>query len=204
MKGTGSTSYDITLTDFAIAFVPFGILLGGALLAAEATLDLGFNRTVYTIWVTTALVTPSLSAFALPSASTRKRNTWLLFWTFSFLVYLIHVGYAVFSVYHASPREFLTGQGLFPAIINVIFTIWWAFDLSLAWFYPSAATWVRIERAAAHVFIGLTFFVSTVILKHGFINVLGVLMTVSVLVCLMVRFDAKRRVLIPAEEKKWQ
>jgi hypothetical protein len=200
MKATASGSYNITLADFTTAFVPFGLLLGAALLAAEDKLDLGFYRTVYTIWAATALVTPALCAFALPGDSDRKRNTWLLFWTFSFLVYLVHMGYALFSVYHASAREFLDGQGVFPAIINIVFTLWWAIDLSLAWFFASDALWVRAERTAAHIFVGLTFFASTVILKHGFINVLGILMTASVLVCLMVRFDARH--LVFAREKE--
>jgi hypothetical protein len=38
----------------------------------------------------------------------------------------------------------------------------------------------------------LTFFASTVFLKHGFINVIGILYTVSVVICVMIRFDAKR------------
>jgi hypothetical protein len=191
MKAT-VTSYNITLADFTIAFVPFGFLLGAALLAAENTMDLGFYRTVYTIWATTALVTPALCAFALPGESARQTNIWLLFWTFSFVTYLVHMGYALLSVYHGSVQEFLNGQGVFPAIINIIFTLWWALDLCLAWFFLSDARWVRIERVATHIFIGLTFFTSTVILKHGFINVLGILMTAAVLVCLMVQFDARR------------
>jgi hypothetical protein len=97
--------------------VPFGLLLGAALIAAEATFDFGFSRTVYTIWATTALITSALCAFALPGDWSRKHNIWLLFWTFSFLV----------------------------------------------------------------------------ILKRGFITVLGVVMTASVLVCLIVRFDAMWR-----------
>ena len=194
MKSNASESYHITLNDFCIAFVPFGLLLGAALLAAEATMDLGFYRTVYTIWATTALVTPALCAFALPGQSARKQNLWILFWTFSFIVYIVHAGYAVFSVYQGSAREFLAGQGTFPAIINVIFTAWWLLDVYLAWFHTADARWVRIERVVGHWFIGLTFFTSTVFLKHGFINVLGILMTLSVVICLMLRFDARRRV----------
>ncbi len=52
--------YRIMLVDFTMAFVPFCLLLGAALLGAELTLDLGFYRTVYTIWATTVLVTPAL------------------------------------------------------------------------------------------------------------------------------------------------
>jgi hypothetical protein len=193
MNDTASKRYGITLADFTIAFVPFGILLGAALLAAEATFDFGFNRTVYTIWATTALVTPALCAFALPGDSSRRQNIWLLFWTFSFLVYVVHVGYAIFTVYHGSAREIIAGQGVSGVIVNVVFTIWWAGDLVLAWFSSSEARWIGIERTAVHVFVGVTLFVSTIILKHGFITVLGVAMTVSVLCCLFVRFDTMWR-----------
>src|SRR5690242_5478965 len=122
MKAGDSAGYHITLSDFTIAFVSFGVLLGAALMAAETQMDLGMARTVYTIWATAALVTPALCAFALPGNSERIRNTWLLFWTFSFIVYLVHVGYAFFSVYQGSVQEFLAGQGMFAAINNVIFT----------------------------------------------------------------------------------
>ena len=198
------TSNDSSLTDFTIAFVSSAILLGSALLAAEATMDLGFYRTVYTIWATTVLVTPALCAFALPGNSPRKERVWLLFWTFSFIAYVVHMNYAIFAVYHGSMREFLDGQGLFPAVVNVVFTIWWLLDLCLAWLVASQTNWIRIERIAAHIFIGLTFLTSTIILKHGFINVLGSLMTASVLICLMVRFDSRKASTLSAREVHFQ
>jgi hypothetical protein len=193
MNTSDSAPYRITLADFAIPFVSFGLLLGAALMAAETKMDLGMARTVYTIWATAALVTPALCTFALPGNSDRLRNAWILFWTFSLIAYLVHAGYAFFSVYEGSTKEFLEGQGTSPAIVNVIFTLWWILDVLLAWFYRSDARWLRRQRVGAHIFVGLTFMVSTVFLKHGFINVIGIALTVSVIVCLMVRFDARRR-----------
>ncbi len=192
MKAGDSTPYRITLADFTIPFVSFGVLLGVALMAAETKMDLGMARTVYTIWATAALVIPALCAFALPGNSERIRNTWLLFWTFSFIVYLVHMGYAVFSVYHGSMQEFLAGQGMFAAVNNVIFTLLWALDVLLAWFYHRDTRWLRFERVFSHIYIGLTFILSTVFLKHGFINVIGIILTASVIICLMMRFDARR------------
>ena len=192
MNAADPSPYRITLADFTIPFVSFALVLAAALLAAETQMDMGMARTVYTIWATVALVTPALCAFALPGNTDRIRTAWLLFWTFSFIVYVFHMGYAIFSVYHGSMKEFLAGQGTFPAIVNVVFTLWWALDVALAWFYHSDARWVRIERVAGHIFIGLTFLASTVFLKHGYINVLGALYTISILICLMIRFDARR------------
>lgn len=192
MKVAETTPYRITLTDFSIAFVPFAVLLGIALMAAETQMDPGMYRTIYTLWVTAALVIPALCAFVLPGDSPRLRTTWLLFWTFSFFAYLVHASYAIFSVYHGSFHEFLAGQGTFPAINNGIFTLWWALDLALAWFHHSDARWIRIERVAAHIYIGLTFVASTLFLKHGFVNVIGIVLTASLVICLMIWFDARR------------
>lgn len=193
MATSQSRSYPFTLVEFTVAFVPFAILLGAALVAAEQTVDAGFYRTVYTIWVTAALVIPALCAFVLPNGTPHRRAIWLLFWTFAFLAYIVHLCYAVFSVYHGSFAEFLAGQGVFPAVNNVIFTLWWLLDVVLAWFYRDDVRWVRIQRIAAHWYIGLTFVASTVFLKHGFINVIGAALTISVLVCFLIRFDAGRR-----------
>jgi hypothetical protein len=193
MEVAETAPYHITLDDFTIPFVSFGVLLGVALLAAETKMDMGMARTVYTIWVTAVLVTPALCAFILPGNSTRQRNVWILFWTFSLVAYLVHMSYAIFSVYHGSMQEFLAGQGIFAAINNVIFTLWWILDVLLAWFYRGDTRWLRIERIGAHIYIGLTFIASTVFLKHGFINVIGIALTASVIICLMICFDARRK-----------
>ncbi len=184
-------SYHITFTEFTVAFVPFAALLGVALLAGEATLDPGFYRTVYTIWVTAVLVTVALCAFALPGDSPRKHNVWFLFWTLSFVAYLVHMGYAIFAAYHGSWAEFIEGQGVFPAIINVLFTALWATDVGLSWLYHGHARWLRVERVVTHVFVGLTFLISTIFLKHGFVNLIGIGMALSILVCLVIRYDAR-------------
>ncbi len=185
--------YPISLLNFTCAFVPFALLLAGALLYAESTPDLVFYRTVYTIWATTVLVTPALCAFTLPSKSPRLRAIWLLFWSAAFIVYLVHAAYAVFGVYHGSFDEFLAGQGVLPAVVNVVLTLWWALDVLLAWTRMDTP-WINKQRIGAHFFIGLTFFASTVIIKRGFINVLGLLMAASVVLCLLALVDSRHRV----------
>jgi len=122
-NGVALGTYRITLPDFTLSFVPFALLLSAALLAPETTMDLGFYRTIYTIWATTALVTPALCAFMLPGDSPSKQSIWILFWTFAFIAYLVHVYYAIFYVYHGSLHEILAGQGRFAALNNLIFTV---------------------------------------------------------------------------------
>jgi hypothetical protein len=191
---TDTRPYRFTLADVSAAIVPFCIALGAALLLAEPTDDVTLSRTVYTIWATIVLVTPALVAFILPSDSEHIRATWILFWTLSFIVYVVHMGYALFGVYGGSGEAFMRGQGAFPAVINVIFTAWWALDVGLAWLYRPTVSprWLTGERVGAHVFVALTFVVSTLVLKHGVVNVIGAAMTACIIVALLSRIDSWR------------
>ena len=186
-------SAKITLLEFTVSFVPFALLVSAALFAAETSLDPSLYRTIYTIWVTAILVTPALCAFILLNGSPVTFNVWLLFWTFSFAAYLVHLAYAVFGAYHGSFSEIVAGQGIFPLVNNVVFTVWWTLDVALAWFHAAPTPWIRKQRIAAHVYIGGTFIISTVVLKHGFINVLGVALTAAVVISFLIRFSHASR-----------
>ena len=65
---------DVTLGQFTAAFVPWGLLVVGALLWPELTQSLDLNRTKATIWATTILLIPALTLYPFRSASTRTAN----------------------------------------------------------------------------------------------------------------------------------
>jgi hypothetical protein len=181
------TSRNITLTQFTTTFCLFGLLLVAALLWPETTLDLPTSRLIYSIWVTIVLMTPAICLFVLPNATPARRNYWLLFWTFSFLAYMVHFYYAVFVHYHGSIREVYASQGVRIATSNFLVTAWWGFDVVLAWFVDSQSKWIRVQRVLAHIYIPLTFFIASVVIFKGFVNVLGIAMTASILICVLVR-----------------
>jgi hypothetical protein len=183
-------SHNITLGQFAATFIPFGLLLVLALMGAENALDLPFQRMVYTIWVAMALVIPALCLYILPCRTHGRRNYWLLLWTFSYVAYLFHFYYAVIVHYHASIPEVFQQQGIKIAGSNFLVTFWWGLDVLLAWFIAADVKWIRIERLLANVFISLVFFVASVVIFRGFVNVLGYAMTAAILICLLVRIHA--------------
>lgn len=190
----GSSYRNFTLGQFTVSFVPFALLLSAALFGALMQMDVGLYRTVYTIWVTTILVIPAYCAFTLPGDSPRKHNVWLLFWTFAYIVYIIHMLYAVFSVYHGSFKEMVVGQeGIRNVLLNVIFTVWWTVDVLLAWFGKRQDGWVHKQRVALHWFAFGNFFVSTIILRPGIVTIFGVTLTLAVVVCLAYRWDWRHR-----------
>ena len=194
----------ITLTQFANTFVPFALLLSVALMAPELPqiIDnhrafynieaLVYYRTIYSIWLTLAFLIVAEVLFFYPGDSERKRNYWLLCWTFGFLAFAVHFYYTVGVIFHGSLREVYAKQGVVIATSNFVDFIWWAFDLVLAWFVKKEAKWIRVQRVLAHLYIPMTFFVSAVVIKHGIVRGLGVLMTVAILFTLLLRFLRRR------------
>jgi len=184
-------SRNITLGQFAATFIPFGLLLVLALMAAETALDLPSQRMIYSIWVAQALVIPALCLYILPARTQRRMNYWLLFWTFAYIAYLFHFYYAVIVHYHASIPEVFQQQGIKIAGSNFLVTFWWGLDVLLAWLIRVDVKWIRIERLLANIFIPLVFFVASVVIFRGFVNVLGYAMTAAIVICLTIRIYAR-------------
>jgi hypothetical protein len=124
-----------SLSAFTNIYVPFGILIFIAIMAAELTQNLTYYRTIYSIWVTTALLIPAIFLYILPGESEKKTDYGLLLWTFSFFE-----------------------QGVAIATANLILTLWWGIDVFLGWFSDSSTKWIQIQSLGAHIYIVLTFF----------------------------------------------
>lgn len=201
----------ITLTQFTLTFVPFALLLTAALMAAELpqildnhrpiyTIEsLVYYRTIFTIWLTIAFMIPALFLFFMPGESDQQNNYRLLCWTFGFVAFLIHFYYAVGVVFHGSLAEVYAKQGAVIATSNFLDLVWWSFDLILAWFVRSKAKWIKIQRIGAHIYIPLTFFVSAVVIKQGFVRALGIVMTIALVSSVVWRL-VKRKQKRPATD----
>lgn len=180
----------VSLTEFTNTFVPFGILIILALMAAELTQNLVLFRAIYSIWVTIIFLVPAVCLYTLPGRAKAKYNYWLLLWTFGFLAYLVHFYYTVFVIFNASIAAVYAEQGVVVATSNFVVTLWWGLDVFLGWFFEPSTKIIAIQRLAAHIFIPFTFFVSAVLLKTGTARNLGIVMTGAILICLLVRIRA--------------
>ena len=204
------SSRHITLSQFTNTFVPFALLLTAAMMAPEApqildnhravyTIEaLVYYRTIYSIWLTIAFLTAAEVLFFLPGDSERKRNYWLLCWTFGFLAYVVHFYYTVGVIFHGSLGEVYAKQGVLIATSNLLVTAWWAFDLLLAWLVKSTSKWIRVQRVFAHLYIPLTFFASAVVIKRGFVRGLGILMTLGILISIALRLVRRKHAKVTA------
>jgi hypothetical protein len=180
-----------TLTRFTNTFVPFALLLAAALLVPEAQQNIAHARAAYTIWVTLVFLIASLCLFFLPGESEAKINYWLLCWTFGLLVLIAHFYFTIAIIFHGSLREVYATQGAIIATSNFVDLAWWGFDVALAWLVAERWGWIDIERIGAHLYIPLTFFISAVVIKHGFVRGLGLVMTLSLVLSLLIRWYYK-------------
>ena len=185
MKIVNSTQ-PISLAEFANTFVPFGILIVVALLAPELTSNLNSNRSIYSLSASTALLIPAICLYIIPGKSQTKNNYWRLLWTFSFLAYLVHLFYDIFVV-NGGIKETFVSAGTAIATSKLILTLWWGLDVGLAWLSDSQTNWIKLSRIGAHIYIGLSFLVTTLLLQGGFVRILGILMTIAIAICLLVR-----------------
>lgn len=182
---------NITLAEFTNVFVPFAILLSASLLAPEARQDVLHSRIIYTIWVSLGFLIPAVFFFFIPYG--RKREAyWLLTWTAALVAYLVHFYYTFGVTFHWSLSEVYAKQGPVIATSNMLDTVWWTFDVVLA-FFVADRKWIRVQRVLVHLYVPITFFVSAVLIKHGFVRGLGIAMTVALVVAIVARLVARHR-----------
>jgi hypothetical protein len=204
-----------SLPELTLSFVPFGLLLCAALLVPElltpggtpnlhwldraleidnpnarpvptGTAMLPLYRAILAIWLSTLLMIPALCLYALPARSAAQRRYALLFWTFSYLAYLVHFYYTAFVIFggvegtFAHMRPWIAGT-------NFFLTGWWTLDVLLGWLVGAHRAWVRVEQTAARTFIFLVYVVTDLFLRPTFVRYLGIALVVSVVLSLLVR-----------------
>ena len=212
-----SPTRGFTLAQWAVTFVPFSVFLVGALLIPEmltpggtpnlhwldhaVELDnpaarpvppgtplLALLRAVFCIWLSTALLIPAACLYILRGDSDVRRRYALLFWTFSYLAYLVHFYYTAFVIFHGIGGTF-DNMRWWVAGTNLVLTAWWTLDVLIAWSASPDQKWVRWERGLALAFIVLVFVVTDLFLRPTIVRYLGAALAVSVLVCLLVRLS---------------
>jgi hypothetical protein len=181
----------ITLGQVAATFVPFGVLLSLALMGAEVSQNLVMARVHTSSWVALAFFTVAFCLYVWRGESPRRKNWWLLAWTFALVSYLVHFGYSFVGVHHGSLREVWTSQRPLIATSNFLVTFWWIADVAHAWLRREGK-WRGFARTAIHLLVFITFAVSSLVLFGGAVRVLGILMTLSVLLTLGMRLARRR------------
>ncbi len=202
MKNINSIRKNLSITEIAVSIIVLVFLNISVLTLANYRDNDIFYKLLYTARLTLFLFNIALCLYILPWSSETRMKFWLLFWTGSFISFLIHIYYSFYIFFDGSITQFYNSQGVFVATLNLIITFWWLLDIILSWTSNSDAGWISFQRTGIHILLFTTFFSSTVIFhavdnKETFVVIMGALLGISALVCLYIRirFYTKKTVL---------
>jgi hypothetical protein len=181
---------EITLGQFTLVFISWGLLAVGALIWPEFTEALDLNRTRATIWVTSILLIPAVALYPFRSASQCTANLAHLFWTFAYLMFLLHAYWAIFVIFDGV-RDTFAQMGIIIAGMNFLLLGWWGLDVVLLWTVPSESNRMHRFQRATRVFTFLVFALTLIVLRGGPARVLGGVFVGVVALALAVRFWAR-------------
>lgn len=180
--------------DAALTFMPFGILLGGAIIAATFAPDVIYARTQWTFRVAMLLAAPALAVFIFSFGRAPLPKLWRLWWSFAFLAMAVHVAFAFYGMHNADVSTVPLTMGDTGAILVGVVLVIWTLDIVLAWIVPRADSLaVRLIRLLAAIGV-LTATLYATFNRTGVIYWLGIALIVICAGAFLARqFTASRR-----------
>lgn len=146
------------------------------------------TSTFLSAWLTILLLTSALCFYCFSHSLKYAFRWWLVFWSASLFVFLIHVGLAT-DLFGRNWHAILYSSRLtLHPYASIAITLIWIFDVAFAWtdilFHIGNRHWlglVRIERLILHVMLFTLFLIASV--KEGELllsKVLGIVMVLAV------------------------
>jgi hypothetical protein len=184
----GAADRSSSSTAFVVALGCFALLLAASLLASLGASDLDFVRTHATAWSMALLATPAMVLFVARYRRQPLGAWWLWFWTFGWLMNLVHFYFGLFRLHDGRPITVFERQGFLLAFTIFFFTGLWGLDVIAAWWRPRWALAYGWLDSAAFLVGFVAFFISTVIFNNDQASlVVGLIMTVAVAIALVRR-----------------
>ena len=114
-------------------------------------------RTFYTAWATMILLFPALVYFWYRKRSETAGRRWLLYWTASYIVFLVHLWCAM-SGFFGGDFEKMTHTSRVSAFWpDLIVAAWWGVDIIVAWTQKTDRRWIEIQRVIVHLAVFILF-----------------------------------------------
>ena len=181
---------------FTVALASFALLLTASIFGGLARDDVDFLRTHATAWSMTLLATPPMYLFVSRYRRQPPGPWWLWFWSFGWLMCIVHFHFGLFHMHDGRPLTVFQRQGFGLAFSIFFFLGVWGLDV-LAAFVRGLLPRSRVARVVpaygvANSFaflVGfLTFFISTVLFQNDRLSlVVGLIMTAAVVAGLVRR-----------------
>jgi hypothetical protein len=188
MTAPTATADDFPAMPLVTAFGCFALLFAASMLGGLASDDLDFLRTHATAWSMALLATPAMYIFVARYRRQPLDDWWLMFWSFGWLMNLVHFYFGLFRLHDGQPLTVFERQGFLLAFSIFFFTGLWGIDVVAAWLRPRWAPPFGLLDSATFVVGFLTLFISTVIFNNDRTSfVVGLIMTLAVVAGLVRR-----------------
>jgi hypothetical protein len=177
----------ISLLEFSAAFISFGLILSAAMLWPEGTQSLDLDRTKATIWGASIMLIPAMALYPFEDLSLRTSNLAHLFWSFAYLIFLVHAFWAVFIIFHGVADTFKE-MGTRIASVNFLLVIWWGLEVLLVWTARHVTRGFALFQLATRVFVFLVFALTLLFLRGmGPVRILGIVFVAVTILALIIR-----------------
>ncbi len=174
-------------TAFTVAFGCFSLLLAAAVFGGLTSDSIDFFRTHATAWSMALLATPAMFIFVSHFRRAPLNEWWRMFWSFGWLMNLVHFYFGLFHLHDGQPLTVFERQGFVLAFSIFFFTGFWGLDVLLAWLRPRRP--YGFLNTGAFVVGFLTFFISTVIFNNDTTSfIIGLVMTGAVVAGIIDRY----------------
>ncbi len=119
----------------------------------DETTILALYQSAFTAWAALILLIPAYAYYLSQGAN----RAWLVFWTVSYLAYLVHLYVSAF-LFFGGDFAWMTSSSRVSAFWPGMLLIpWWGVDIALA-FKGLEARWVRLQRGILHLGTFVLFF----------------------------------------------
>src|SRR5207249_7247999 len=124
--------------------------------------------------------------------SGRVANLAHLYWSFAYLLFLLHAYWAVFVIFHGIADTFKQ-MGFFIAGVNFLLVLWWGLDVALLWTVRSRSPAAARFQAGTRIFVFLVFAITLIGLRAGPFRVLGIIFAAAAVLAFLIGAWAGRR-----------
>ncbi len=130
---------------------------------------LALYQSAFTAWVALILLIPAY-VFVWSKA---RYQSWLAFWTVSYLAYVIHLYVSAFWFFGGDFTAMTTSSRVSAFWPGMVVLVWWGVDVAVG-FMKAQGRWVTVQRVIVHVLVFVLFVGGSAVKGEGvLIQLLG-------------------------------
>ena len=158
-----------------LVWVGAAVLTGIALVLRVAAMEPGMARALATVWATIIVLWAAYAWAPGRRVSDVGWRRWRAAWSAALAAFLVHCAVSILGPLDGSPGAMFDTPLVSTPTFNLILTLWWSFDVFMAWSGPDREepVWLARQRTALHAVMLVAFTVASVVQGSPTARLLG-------------------------------